>query len=287
MITGTNGFLGRNSMEYFQARYTDVAVPKRQDLDLLDGPAVRDYISSSYYDAVIHCGVTLHSVEENLKMYFNLEGCSDEYGRLLCIGSGAEFDIKNYIPQMREDYFGQYVPSDIYGLSKYVINKDIESIPRNIYNMRVFGIFGKYEDYRRRFISNNICRILAGLDISINTNMHFDYIYVNDFMKILDTLVTCDVKYTTYNICRGKTVDLLSLAQFIKDIHAGSAPINVQNEGLKPEYSGDNSRFLEEFRHFNFQEISESIKELYDWYKCESGLKFVDTMFDIDEYRIW
>ena len=30
-------------------------------------------------------------------------------------------------------------------------------------------IKGKYEDYRRRFISNNICRLLAGLDISINT----------------------------------------------------------------------------------------------------------------------
>ena len=153
--------------------------------------------------------------------------------------------------------------------------------------MRVFGIFGKYEDYRRRFISNNICRLLAGLDISINTNSHFDYIYVNDFMKILDTFITCNVKFTTYNICRGKTVDLLSLAQTIKDIHAGNAPINVQNEGFKPEYSGDNSRFLEEYGHFNFQEFSESIKELYDWYKCESGLKFVDTMFDIDEYRIW
>ena len=117
--------------------------------------------------------------------------------------------------------------------------------------------------------------------------MHFDYIYVNDFMKILDTFISCNAKFTTYNICRGKTVDLLSLAQTIKDIHAGSAPINVQNEGLKPEYSGDNSRFLEEDGHFNFQEFSESIKELYNWYKCESGLKFDHTMFDIDEYRIW
>ena len=287
MITGTNGFLGRNSMEYFQARYADVAVPKRQDLDLLDGPAVRRYISSSYYDVVLHCGVTLHSVEENLKMYFNLEGCSEEFGRLICIGSGAEFDVKNYIPLMREDYFGQFVPSDIYGFSKYVINKDIEAIPRNIYNMRVFGIFGKYEDYRRRFISNNICRLLAGLDISINTNMHFDYIYVNDFMKILDAFLGSNPKFKTYNICRGKTVDLSTLAQAIMNTHVGSASINLQNEGLKPEYSGDNSRFLEEFGDFKFQEVSESIKELYDWYKFESGLKFVNSMFDIDEYRIW
>ena len=59
---------------------------------------------------------------------------------------------------MRESYFGRHIPTDIYGFSKYVIAKDIESVRRNIYNLRVFGIFGKYEDYKRRVISNNICQ---------------------------------------------------------------------------------------------------------------------------------
>ena len=55
---------------------------------------------------------------------------------------------------MKENYFGKYIPvkSDIYSFSKYQIAKDIESKKKNIYNLRGFGIFGKYEDYRRRFI---------------------------------------------------------------------------------------------------------------------------------------
>ena len=59
------------------------------------------------------------------------------------------------------------------GFQSMSIAKDIEINPRNIYNLRVFGIFGKYEDHTRRFISNNICRVLCGLDISMNKNMLF------------------------------------------------------------------------------------------------------------------
>ena len=46
---------------------------------------------------------------------------------MVCIGSGAEFDKRHYIPNMKEDYFGKYVPdkSDIYGYSKYLIARDI------------------------------------------------------------------------------------------------------------------------------------------------------------------
>ena len=80
-------------------------------------------------------------------------------------------------------------PINIYGYSKYEIAKNIESRHRNIYNLRVFGIYGKYEDYKRRFISNNICRLLCGQTISINKNAYFDYLYVNDFSKIVEMFI--------------------------------------------------------------------------------------------------
>ena len=39
LITGTNGFIGRNFMEYFQERYNGVYCPKCQELNLLDSQA--------------------------------------------------------------------------------------------------------------------------------------------------------------------------------------------------------------------------------------------------------
>lgn len=272
LITGTNGFVGRNLLEYFQSRRFSVYCPKRQELNLLDPLAVYDYLTKHRFDIVIHCAITLVSVEQNLKMYFNLERCSKIFGKMFSIGSGAEYDMNNYIPKMREDYFGRNIPTDIYGFSKYVIAKDIENANKNIYNLRVFGIYGKYENYKRRFISNNICRVLCGLNISINKNMYFDYLYIDDFAKILEIFINKEPKKKTYNICTGKSIDLVRLAKIVREIDGRNIIINIKDESLGAEYTGDNTLFLNEFGEFCFVDHKQAVGELYRWYKDSSGI---------------
>ncbi|HPS21088.1 MAG TPA: NAD-dependent epimerase/dehydratase family protein [Candidatus Omnitrophota bacterium] len=280
LITGTTGFVGRNLKEYFQARSYDLFCPKRLELNLLDSDAVYAYLEKHKFDVVIHCGVTLDSVEKNLMMYFNFERCSRFFGKMICVGSGAEYDMRHYVPKMKETYYGTYIPADIYGFSKYVIAKDIEACRRNIINLRGFGIYGKYEDYKRRFISNNICRALSGEDISINKNMYFDYLYVTDFARIAEMFVNKDPRERSYNICTGEPVDLCSYARIIKDISGGNVNITVKEDGLKPEYSGDNSLFLSEYGKFDFTPHRDAIRELYQWYKDGIG-----EIFDPKEFR--
>ena len=285
LITGTNGFIGRNLKEYFQDRYENVYCPKRGQLNLLNAKDVYEYLKKNHFEIVIHCGVTLTSVEENLKMYFNIETCSKFFGKLICIGSGAEYDMKNYIPKMKEDYFGKYIPNDLYGFSKYVIAKDIESIHRNIFNLRVFGIYGKYEDFKRRFISNNICRLLCRLKISIKKNIYFDYLYVDDFSRIVEMFIKNNAKKRSYNICTGKTIDLISLAKIINEIDGKKMPIMIKEDGLNPEYSGDNKLFMNELQKVEFTPPEKAISELYHWYKDSSSIVFNTSMFDSEEKK--
>ena len=282
LITGTNGFIGRNLKEYFQDKYSELKTPKRKELNLLETSSVESYLKNNNFDIVIHSCVSLTSIEENLKMYFNIEKLSNSYGKLICIGSGAEFDGKNYIPKMKEEYFDKYVPSksDIYGYSKYEIAKDILKKKRNIYNLRVFGIFGKYEDYRRRLISNNICRLLCGMNVSLNKNAFFDYMYVNDFSKIVEMFFDRNPEHSTYNTCTGEVIDFLKIAKIINETDGRGKPIEVKQDGDNGEYSGDSSRFFKEFGTINFTKPEVSIKELYNWYKNESNLKFDEKLFD-------
>ena len=282
LITGTNGFVGRNIKEHLQSKYEKIHSPKRQQLNLLETNSIEEYLKKNNFDVVIHCGVTLTSIDQNLKMYFNIERCSEFFGKLICIGSGAEFDSRNYVSKMKEDYLGKHIPSksDIYGFSKYEIAKNIESKKRNIYNLRGFGIFGKYEDYRRRFISNNICRLLCGLNISMGKNAFFDYMYVNDFAKIVDIFIKENPKNRTYNVCTGRTVDLLTLAKIIQKIDGRRKDIEVKEKGLKAEYSADNSLLMSEFKGIKFTSHEEAIEELYNWYKVSSNLKFDENLFN-------
>jgi GDP-L-fucose synthase len=191
---------------------------------------------------------------------------------MICIGSGAEYGMEHYLPMMKEDYFGVHMPKDIYGFSKYVIAKDIESRHRNIYNLRVFGIYGKYENYKRRFISNNICRALCGLNLSMRKNMRFDYLYIDDFIRIVEIFMERFPEKRSYNVCTGKPVDLFSLARIIQRVDGKNLPIDIREDGLSQEYSGDNSLFLGEFGKFDFTGHEEGVRQLYDWYKNSSGL---------------
>ena len=282
LITGTNGFIGGNLKDYFLNKNYNLHTPKRNSLDLLNKNLVKDYLTKNQFDVIIHSAVTLNSIDQNLKMYFNIESCSKYFGKLICIGSGAEYDRRNYIPKMRETYYGKSIPEkkDIYGYSKYIIASDIIKKKKNIFNLRLFGIFGKYEDYRRRLISNNICKKICEDKVTINKNTFFDYMYIDDFCCILEKFIKEKPKDNTYNVCTGQTIDFLTIAKIINNIDNNGTDVSVLNEGLNPEYSGDNSKFIEEFGAFNYNEISDSIKKLYYWYKNESGLVFDNKIFD-------
>ena len=175
---------------------------------------------------------------------------------------------------MKEEYFGKHIPSDIYGFSKYVIAKDIESKYRNIYNLRLFGIYGKYEDYKRRFISNNICRVLSGLNVSIKKNVYFDYLYIDDFSRVMEMFINKNAAKRSYNICTGESIDLLTLAKIIRQIDGRNPSIDIKEEGLGAAYTGDNALFLQEFGEFNFSQPEKAISELYHWYKDSSNIAF-------------
>lgn len=41
----------------------------------------------------------------------------------------------------------------------------------------------------RRFISNAICRALKGMDITLHKNVYFDYLWVDDLIKIISFFI--------------------------------------------------------------------------------------------------
>lgn len=275
LLTGANGFIGKNLYELLSHDY-DVTAVGRNELDLTDEQAVADFLKFQKFDIVLHAAnvnssrgdiVTPYEVlQGNLKMFYNLVRHSDLYKRLLYFGSGAEFDKDHYIPKMSEQYFGSSIPSDPYGLSKYIMAREAFQYS-NVFNLRLFGVFGKYEEWTHRFISNAICRALFNQPITIHQNVFFDYICVEDLSRILPFFFEKELNYKHYNICRGNTVDLLTLANMVKKQTKAEVPIIVESEGLKSEYSGNNSRMLSLTGDYKFTPFEESINMLIDFYR--------------------
>jgi UDP-glucose 4-epimerase len=274
LITGGTGFIGRNLTEQLKNRFT-ISAPTSSELNLLDADAVRAYFDRNAFDVVIHAATwnaTANSpkdvskvLENNLRMFFNLVRCEGLYGKLIHFGSGAEYDRSHWIPKMKEDYFDTYVPADDYGLSKYIIAKYAASHPK-IYNLRLFGVFGKYEDWEIRFISNACCKVAWDLPITIRQNVFFDYLYIDDLVRITEWFILHDGSEKTYNVCTGTALDLHSLANKVMTISGKDISIVIARQGLGREYSGDNARLLEEIGPFSFSPVDACIRELYSWY---------------------
>lgn len=273
-ITGGTGFIGRNLKEQLDAKYK-VFAPTSGELNLLDENAVAEYIKKNNFDMVIHSATwnatknspkdTTKVLENNLRMFFNIARCSDFYGKMIYFGSGAEYDRRHWIPKMRENYFDSNVPVDDYGFSKYIMRKYAEK-SKNIYNLCLFGVFGKYEDWEIRFISNACCKAVWDMPITIKQNVYFDYLYIDDLVKITEWFIKNNPAEHTYNVCTGKTYDLVTLADKVLKISEKNLDINIAREGLGKEYNGDNSRLLEKIGGYSFCDIDESVKKLYRWY---------------------
>ncbi len=291
LITGSSGFIGRNLAEQLAGTY-EVSAPSSAELDLLKEQAVREYLDEHHFDVIVHTATTRSNrrmtappdlLDRNCRMFFNLVRNlvphHERFGKMIHFGSGAEYDRFQVPPRVREDYFDTRVPRDPYGFSKYICAKYIERSER-VVNLRLFGVFGAYEDYTVRFISNACCRALKGLPIVLRQDVVFDYLYIKDLVKLTMWFIENDARHKAYNASTGRPVALTKLAQIIAQVSGRNPNVSVLTKGMGPEYSADNSRMLTDMGGYQFWELEGSIKDLYAWYARHEGIDVELLKFD-------
>jgi GDP-L-fucose synthase len=291
LLTGGSGFIGRNLLELLGPRYTMVA-PTSAELNLLDQNSVHEYLRAGRFDVILHAATTRSNrrmgaapdlLDRNCRMFFNLVHDRSLYGKMLHLGSAAEYCRAGLPARVSEDYFDTYIPTDAYGFSKYLCSKHAQTTD-NLYVLRLFGVFGKYEAWDVRFISNACARVVKGLPIVIRQDVRFDYLYVSELAELLAWFLEHEPRHKAYNVCRGEVFPLLELAGMVAAASGRNPEIFVRNPGMGPEYSGDNARMLSETGGSWRRQMSACIRELYRWYEAHADQFGVEQLtFDDSE----
>lgn len=295
LITGSGGFIGQNIKTSLAESKYNLFYPRSYELNLLDKVAVKKFIKNNEINFIIHsasCGVnqasnnlTKNIVDENILMFKNLSMNLNDKIYMLNFGSGAEYDKTKNLNKIKEQDFSLYIPKDSYGYSKYVISKEIEKLD-NVVNLRLFGVYGKYEDYTQRFISQAIIKNLLKQPIDINQNVYFDYLYINDFNNIVQKFIQNKAKEKMYNITPNKSIDLISIAKLINEISDFQSEIVIKKLGLNNEYTGCNNKLLNEFDNITFTNYFSAIQIIYNYYKqnlTKLNLEKFDLRNDTDK----
>lgn len=166
-VLGAAGFVGKNLLR--DTNWTGVT---RQELDLTDPEAVKEYFKKHEYDVVIHCAVIGGSrlrpddgevFYKNLLMFENVVVAFK--GKLIYFSSGAALRGNP--------------PSDPYGMSKWLIDRRIETLP-NAYSLRIWGCYGPGEPSTR---FSAVCKKEG--HVVIKQDRYFDFIDIEDVRKIV------------------------------------------------------------------------------------------------------
>ena len=276
LIAASTGFIGKNLYEYLETKQDiELYTLNSKDFDFTEEEKVRQFFEKNWFDVILMCanygdGRNKNNdvnkvLEYNMRVVLNFEKCCRLFGKLLYFGSGAEFDKRYDISMVTEQDFGKSIPIDQYGMYKYIANKIIETSD-NMYNLRLFGVYGKYEDWKKKFISNACCKAVKGIPITIRKNLYFDYLWINDLCRIVEHFIYYECKFHTYNVVTGIPISLVEIAEIVKGISGKNIPIYICEEGLGNEYTANNCRLLDEIKDFKYTSIEESIRELYKWY---------------------
>tara|TARA_R100000664_G_scaffold33713_1_gene51651 strand:- start:436 stop:1275 length:840 start_codon:yes stop_codon:yes gene_type:complete len=272
LITGANGFLGREAVKYFTAKDSHtVFQATRQTLDLLDPEAVKDWVSEHDIDVIIHTAIqygdTLADLIVNLTMYHTLSQSLDEEMLMIYYGSGAEYDNTKDIKMAAEGEVISAMPATYYALGKNLMTRHAARSDKNIINLRLFGCFGPGER-ESRFVANSMTRAQRGEPIRIYQNREMDFMYVGDVMKVTDYVLenTIDGKINGHrdiNLCYKNKLSLLDIATLICYTMNTEVPIIIEDPSTHaPTYTGDATRLYE--LDLDLLGLQEGIKEVYD-----------------------
>ena len=175
------------------------------DLDLTDQNAVTNYFKGHTYDVVIHCAVIGGSrlkndqgdvIWKNILMFENVVRVFK--GKLIYFSSGAALRGNP--------------PTDPYGLSKWIIDRRIDTIP-NTHSLRIWGCYGPGE-LPTRFSA--VCKREG--HVVIDQDRYFDFIDIEDAMKIVHEYVTS--KWVMPKVCNLVYPDKLLLSQWAEKFGA-------------------------------------------------------------------
>jgi len=185
-VLGSNGFVGSNLL-----KDTNWIGVTHKELDLTNQSTVAKYFNEHIYDVVIHCAVVGGSrlkqddgdvIYKNILMFENVVRVFK--GKLIYFSSGAA---------LRGD-----PPVDPYGLSKWIIDKRIQTIP-NAHSLRIWGCYGDGE-LPTRFSA--VCK--REKHVIIDKDRYFDFIDIKDVKYITQQYVRDELSDKDFNLVYEK-----------------------------------------------------------------------------------
>jgi GDP-L-fucose synthase len=269
LITGANGFIGRN----LASALTDYEVTKltRQVVDLTNKTAVDEYFKDKKFDVILHCAMVggRRSIKDgpevlwaNLAMFYNLVANQHKFDKLINFGSGAELDRNNDI-NLINNYYKDNYPLDYYGMAKNIICRLIENEP-NCFSIRLFNVFG-HDEESARFIKSNIQHYINKETITIHQDKLMDFFYIDDLITLVKFYINKSYIPEEINAVYKDKYVLSEIAAIINNLSDYKVDVSIEQDGFSKHYIGKSTRL--DILPIKWKGLNQGIREIYNTLK--------------------
>lgn len=243
LLTGANGFIGKNIIEKISDTYEIVKITRDGPYNILD---LNSLMQINDIDIVLHTAAKTFipdSFSDPYSFYeFNIQSTLNiaEYCRVkkvpkLIYFNSYTYGHPEYLPIDESHRVAFHSP---YNKSKYLAEElllnYLENITR-VTSLRLFNLYGKYQG--DTFLIPQIIK-----DIHNKKSIHVkdlipkrDYLYIKDLLLLIEIIISSDTANGIYNIGSGKSYSVQEVINEIKSTTNTDAQIISENSRREGE----------------------------------------------------
>lgn len=236
LITGSNGFIGKNFIEYYSKEYEIIEVTKYSTYNILD---LNSLLTINDIDVVLHFAAKTfvpHSFDNPYEFYeFNIKStlniaelCRIKKIKKIIYLNSYTYGNPLYLPIDEKHPISFHSP---YNKSKFLAEEVLFNYLENytdVISLRLFNIYGKYQN--NNFLIPSILNQISTNEITVkDLNPKRDYLYIKDLISLINIIINTKDAKGVYNIGSGLSYSVIEIIDIIKTIHKYDFVVKSQN----------------------------------------------------------
>lgn len=270
LVVGTKGVIETSFVKNYKKTFDIITYPK--DANLTNYEEVSKVFKDNKIDKVVFVitngQINKQEVDtDTIIMFKHIQYASvlNSVKNLIIVSDASDMDITKPLVQARETSFDYRIPTDGYGLNRYLITK-LSQKDKISTVLRLYGVYGNPYKPANNIVAKMIAEAKKKNTITLDGNKAVSMTFLEDALKGIAEVVKSEIVGGVYNVVPSAVTSIKDVAKAIKKVaKASEHDVKIIDSKVEDnEYSGDGIAIATLMPKLKFTSLNKGIQKTYD-----------------------